>query len=297
MDVICVGHTSHSRRSAEGQWLRRFALADQIRHKRAFLALLAARFPRARLVLGGHSVGAHIALQAINPGAQAQVEAAAEADTAAAKTPAQAQAAEAEAAALLARVDRVFCLFPTVMHIGASSNGQRLLPVFRFGRQAAYLFAGAAHTLLPTSMQRALLGLGIDAGDEAPGPHGPGSAGNAKAVDTALSVLHPDVAANALYMALTEMRQIGDLDWAHARALEEKLAFFYAARGEDGWVRDEDADAVERQLTRSRVVRCADARHKHAFVLSDSSARFVADWAAGVLKRTADGESSEATKA
>jgi dienelactone hydrolase len=226
--VVTVGHASHSSRTATRT---RFDLAQQVSHKASVVAHLLSLEPGARLVLVGHSVGAYMALEV-----------------------ARTLPPDALRAAVL--------LFPTVMHIGATVNGTKLLPLFRFGRGVAWV-AAAVVALLPSFLQRRLVSaVGLPKGTDP------------MAVDATLSLLHPEVAYNALWMALHEMREIVALDEAHARRLQDKLKFYFAQ--EDGWVRPSDPATLRRVLPGAAFVEC-DEGHKHAFVLRPESVRRVAE--------------------
>jgi pimeloyl-ACP methyl ester carboxylesterase len=226
--VVTVGHASHSSRTATRT---RFDLAQQVSHKASVVAHLLSLEPGARLVLVGHSVGAYMALEV-----------------------ARSLPPDALRAAVL--------LFPTVMHIGATVNGTKLLPLFRFGRGVAWV-AAAVVALLPSFLQRRLVSaVGLPKGTDP------------MAVDATLSLLHPEVAYNALWMALHEMREIVALDEAHARRLQDKLKFYFAH--EDGWVRPSDPATLRRVLPGAVFVECNEG-HKHAFVLRPESVRRVAE--------------------
>jgi dienelactone hydrolase len=97
--VACVGHASHHALSASP---RALSLAQQVAHKEAFLlTALAAAPPGLRLVLVGHSVGAHMAV-------------------------------EAAASPRLPRgsVAGVAALFPTLLDIALTKRGRQLAPLF-----------------------------------------------------------------------------------------------------------------------------------------------------------------------
>ena len=97
--VTCVGHASHHALSASP---RALSLVQQVAHKEAYLlAALAAAPPGLRLVLVGHSVGAHMAV-------------------------------EAAASLQLPRgsVAGVAALFPTLLDIALTKRGRQLAPLF-----------------------------------------------------------------------------------------------------------------------------------------------------------------------
>lgn len=229
--VYCIGHSGHSvatvRRPAA-------TLRDQLAHKHAALRHVLARHPvDTRVVLGGHSVGAFCAMDALH--------------SASSVVPPE-------------RIAQVWLLFPTLTHIVDTPNGRKLLPIFTYYRPAAWL-ATAAICMLPRPLRVALLRLGI--------PQLP--PGESDALAAAESLLHPHVAYSALTMALHEMREIRDMAPHHAaalRAVEERVVLYFAA--EDGWVSPASAAAVSAALPRARTINCTEG-HQHAFVLHPRS--------------------------
>lgn len=124
LHVWVVGHSGHCAATATAA---RFSLAQQLAHKRAVVDAILRAQPGARLVLAGHSVGAHIALELLRT------------------LPPRA-------------VLRAVLLTPTLSHIGRAPNGVRLKPVlssalFRWGAWAGLHALGA----LPAPLQRLLL--------------------------------------------------------------------------------------------------------------------------------------------
>jgi hypothetical protein len=235
LHVVTVGHASHSAATAAAASPRGavYNLAEQVAHKAAVVtALRAALPPGTAFILAGHSVGAYMALEV------------------------------ARAALPPPALARAILLFPTLAHIGATVNGRKLMPLFRFGRGVAWVAAALA-AALPARAQRALAAA-----------HLGGRGADASSVAAVTSLLHPDVAANALWMALHEMREITALDEAHARALADRLVLYFGR--EDGWVDPGAPAACAAALPGARVIEC-DEGHKHAFVLAPaSSARLAA---------------------
>lgn len=136
--LVTLGHTAHSARSLAaappGSAARGpHALAAQIAHKRAYLRALLATTPRTRLLLGGHSVGAHVAVELLRD---------------------------------FPAVPRAVLLFPTLSNIAATPNGVRLSPLFAHGRGLARALVSAVR-LLPARARRAAVarfaGPGADA--------------------------------------------------------------------------------------------------------------------------------------
>jgi hypothetical protein len=206
-------------------------LAAQVRHKVAVARALLQRHPGVPLVLLGHSVGAYMCLEVMR--------------------------ALPEAA-----VARALLLFPTLLHIGASPNGQALMPLFRYGRWA---LAAAALALgaLPAPLQRAVARTRLP------------PAATPATLAAALTLVHPVVGVNALYLALTEMRDIGALDGALARAAGPKCIAYFGAQ--DGWNSQGDAHAVARALgPAARVIVCSEG-HPHGWPVHLKSSLAMAD--------------------
>lgn len=212
-----------------------FDLQDQIAHKNAVLAMLLQQYPMSPFVLAGHSIGAHMCVEAAH-------------------------------ALPHAHVQQVIGLFPTLMNIGDSDNGRKLMPLFRYGRQALWC---AAHLvrLWPAALQRALVSLQLPAG-VAPRAH--------HVTITASNLIHPYVGYNALHMALHEMLELRELDEARFLSLAANVRLFFAQR--DGWVRDQDRDRLMVQLLgRKHCTIAQDEGDVHGFVLHEASYKRVAE--------------------
>jgi alpha-beta hydrolase superfamily lysophospholipase len=101
--VAVVGYAGHSAGS-HGLLPAVHGLQAQVAHGIAAARALAAASPRGcRLLLAGHSIGAHVALAAARAG-------------------------------LPRAVARTVLWFPTIHHIGRSPNGVALLPLMKYGR-------------------------------------------------------------------------------------------------------------------------------------------------------------------
>jgi hypothetical protein len=225
LHTLTIGHTAHT---ADTACDTRYSLDDQLAHKRAVLAALLDAHPDARLVLAGHSVGAYMVVELLRSLPPAAVV-------------------------------RCVLLTPTLSNIGASPNGVRLTPLFRYAPPLAGLLTGVL-AALPQPVAAGVLKWAV---------------AEARADDATLRSLlplvHRAVPVNALHLAATEMADIGPLDAAHLRAHAGKLDFYYAPG--DGWVADTDAAAAQALVSGvpgARVVRC-DEGHTHAFVLSGAS--------------------------
>jgi hypothetical protein len=161
-----------------------------------------------------------------------------------------------------AAIARALLLFPTLLEIGSSPNGLSMMPLFRFGRwglAALALLVGA----LPLGLQRGLARLRLPP-DASPAT-----------VDAALTIIHPLVGANALYLAYTEMRDIRALDTALVRRLAPRCVAFFGEG--DGWNRPQDHCLVEEAFGgQGRVIFCREG-HPHGFVVHPKSSAAVAE--------------------
>jgi len=122
LSLVTLGHAGHSARTASTTY---YDLNTQIRHKAAFVLGLLERHPGSRVVLGGHSIGAHMVVEALRWLPQD-------------------------------RVLRGVLLFPTLLNIGSTPHGRRLTPVFEYLRGVAWAVM-AAVSWLPASAQLAVI--------------------------------------------------------------------------------------------------------------------------------------------
>ena len=233
LPITIVSHASHSSgcTGSAGAVPRYYDLAQQVRHKVSVAQALLQRHPQRRLILAGHSVGAHMCLEVMR----------ALPDTA---------------------VARALLLFPTVLEIGASPNGVALMPLFLYCRWA---LAAAAVALgaLPLAAQLAIARRFL-----------PPAASPATA-SAALTIIHPVVGVNALYLALSEMRTIGALDEALARRLGEKCIAYFGAG--DPWNRPGDHRLVQQAFGGQGKVLVCEEGHPHGFVVHPKSSHRVAE--------------------
>lgn len=189
-----VGHTPLPPRDG-GQGPTGYGLTIQIESAiQAFDAVRAA-FPSARVVATGHSVGAYIVTQLLK-----------------------------------ARKDEVsaaFLLFPTISHIAATPNGQRLKYIFKPVPRRIISSCGYMAKLLPDSVLAFIY-------REWP-------ASQVAVLKDFIS--SPSCIAAALEMASDEMEVIRDLDLEILEACRNKLYFYYASH--DDWVGTERDEVIK----------------------------------------------------
>eukprot|EP00158_Paraphelidium_tribonemae_P003009 Partr_v1_DN25836_c0_g1_i3_m2705 putative chromosome 2 open reading frame 43 len=220
----CDDSTLHRRRNMDYLW----NLDEQIEHKCTILTeLIRTRFSTHRVILAGHSVGAHIATQMLK------------------HLPEE----------LVVRVERVVNLFPTLDNIRNTPNGRALWPLFNpLTRTAASLTAYGMSTFLPESVNKRILG--IITGQL---PH---------EVDITINLIHPQVAANCLYLSAREMEEILDLDRDLFDRHIDKMIFYYGTV--DGWVPVERYHSmIAKYPHNSHNIHLCPEQLQHAFVLGE----------------------------
>jgi hypothetical protein len=166
---------------------------------------------------------------------------------------------------------RALLWMPTLAHIGASRNGQRLGPLLFYGRTVTGAVA-AALSACPLWLQRlaALAYL----------PRGTASASTA--VDAVLAIVSRSVAVNALYMAADELARLREPDALHCARVGARASAIFA-RG-DAWNDHAlaDAAAASALLKGARVVHAAEGT-AHGFVLHAEQSVHVAKLSAELI--------------
>jgi hypothetical protein len=152
-----------------------------------------------------------------------------------------------------ATISAVYCLFPTLSHLAATTNGLRISPALnRFAIIFVAFVAQVLSLLLPVSLLSLLVGIVA----RIPRP-------DHRAV-LASFIARPACGAAALGLAADEMQRIGELDAATLKRYGDRVSFYWAEGDTDGWVRDtsvrEIVDVLERADARgervARRVRC-----------------------------------------
>ncbi|GAA6055914.1 hypothetical protein JCM3770_002358 [Rhodotorula araucariae] len=194
-------------------------------------------------------------------------------------------------------ISTVHALFPTISRMAETPNGRRLSPLFSWWALRPVFYSTSALSYLPTTLATRLVSL-------LTGQSGAGAETTAKLVSS------PETVVAALTMAREELARVTELDTALLEQYGERLWFYWAAEGGDGWVTEEAVREIEGVLERKfgekgsrRRQRCAEGM-PHAFVLneahSNSLARKCAGWivedlaAAGTTEATEE-DSADAT--
>jgi hypothetical protein len=233
--VAVVGYAGHSAGS-HGLLPAVHGLQAQVAHGIAAARALAAASPRGcRLLLAGHSIGAHVALAAARAG-------------------------------LPRAVARTVLWFPTIHHIGRSPNGVALLPLMKYGRGVLAAAAGVL-ACLPRRARVAVARWRLPAASPS-------------TVAAALTLLHPAVPVNALWMALQEMEEVLAVEPFPG----ENVVAYYGEG--DPWNSPGDVAEVGARLPRATLLQCKEG-HPHGFVLDARSAARVAELTWGWIKDAA----------
>ncbi|BGP47435.1 hypothetical protein JCM10450v2_003287 [Rhodotorula kratochvilovae] len=172
-------------------------------------------------------------------------------------------------------ISAVHALFPTISRMAETPNGRRLSPLFSSWALRPVFYSTSALSYLPTSLATRLVSL-------LTGQSGAGAETTAKLVSS------PETVVAALTTAREELARVTDLDAALLEQYGDRVWFYWAAEGVDGWVTEEAVREIEGVLERKfgeegrrRRQRCIEGM-PHAFVLdeahSTSLARKCAGW-------------------
>ena len=133
------------------------------------------------------------------------------------------------------------------MHIGATPNGRRLMPVFTYGKGVA---GAAAWTVskFPSGVKRALARWNVGRDHQ----------------DVVADLIHRTVAQNALHMAYHEMKEIGQEDVANLQRHQGKCVFYFTPT--DEWAPPHQAERIREMYPEATVHMCEQGI-PHAFVL------------------------------
>eukprot|EP00051_Salpingoeca_urceolata_P020669 m.312823 g.312823 ORF g.312823 m.312823 type:complete len:371 (-) comp19661_c2_seq5:2097-3209(-) len=227
---VAVGHLGHSIPSGKGHKV--YSLDDNLAHKRAVVNHFLKIYPKARIAMAGHSVGAYMCVDVL------------------AHNPSK-------------RLLKIFCLMPTLHHIGSTPNGARLYPLLK-------LFRGIGSSLafllrqLPHWFRDFLINW-----------HLPFATPRSRAA--VHHIIHEKVALNSLGMGRHEMDEILHFDPDLLRRMSKKLLFCFAET--DGWLTRVHEQEILECCPDSEVVRCAEGV-RHGFVLdaADVVADLTVEW-------------------
>eukprot|EP00055_Hartaetosiga_balthica_P015817 m.96394 g.96394 ORF g.96394 m.96394 type:complete len:406 (+) comp8966_c0_seq5:136-1353(+) len=192
LKVPCVvlGHTGQSFLSKGKATFSHF---HQVEHKVKLMKLVQTRYPSAKFILVGHSIGAWIGTEMLRSLNQDDVS-------------------------------LVINLFPTVHHIGTTPNGKRLYPLLRHLRNPIAELFGILGRLLPSVVLEAMVTWHLKRGKE--------TDPSKCCVEAACSLTYPEVALQAFYMGCCELEYMRDIDHLHYQNHEEKLVWYYGENDE-----------------------------------------------------------------
>jgi pimeloyl-ACP methyl ester carboxylesterase len=161
------------------------------------------------------------------------------------------------------RLLKTLLLFPTVRNIASSSNGIMLTPVFRYMREAVwflvYLIFCIPHVVLRFIFQ--FYTRYIENVDS-------------RMPDAVMSIIHPDVAVNIVWMAHHEMSEIRGANDAYMQSVQDKLVFYFGEN--DSWVNNRDITDIRAICDRADIYNCTEG-HMHAFAIDVQSSKRIAE--------------------
>lgn len=259
--VHAIGHLGHTpdMSASERRGFNPAAqatLEDQVADKVAYVEELAETYrfgqdDAPKLVLLGHSIGAWISMQV-------RRDSASPSSHILTYHPPRAQVMK-ERPSL---VSSVHALFPTISHMAKTKNGRSLSPLFSSWSLRPVFYSTSFLSYLPTGLTSRIVSL-------LTGQSGAGAQTTTELVSSPESVLA------ALVMARHELGTVTDLDTEVLEQYGDRLWFYWAAEGNDGWVTEEAVEEIEACLEsrwgedgRKRRARCQE-EIPHAFVLND----------------------------
>jgi len=234
LEAYCLGHTGHT---ATDNVFTSFSFIEQTEHK--IFLLRKQIFPKlfdnyynknnnTKIVLCGHSIGGWICIDIMR------------------------QLHEMENEFIKASL----CLFPTVMHIGASPNGQKLGPLIgnKWIRESSAI---VLNCLRNTCFQKCLINFVhyMQQNDDKM------SMDYEDATIVVKQLFHPYVVRNAMYMGDTEMRLMKGLDAKTIKKHVKKIFFYYGPK--DGWTQpiSKHLQSVRKAVVNSKYSDDVDVNH------------------------------------
>ncbi|ORY78849.1 hypothetical protein BCR35DRAFT_291724 [Leucosporidium creatinivorum] len=167
-------------------------------------------------------------------------------------------------------------LFPTISHMALTPNGRVLWPLFSSFVSLPVGIATGALSYLPTRPLTKLVSLLA------------AQSGHPAEVTTSL-VSSPATVRAALSMAAEEMKEVTTLDEGLLKEFGERMWWYWARDGLDGWVAESSVVEIEGVLdeaghSKEQRERC-DEGMKHAFCLREDHAGSLAKKVAGWVER------------
>ncbi|GAA6058868.1 hypothetical protein JCM10212_002812 [Sporobolomyces blumeae] len=181
-------------------------------------------------------------------------------------------------------VSSAHLLFPTISSMSSTPNGRRLSPLFSSWSLRPLFLSTSFLSYLPKSLTSSMVSL-------LTGQSGPGSAVTNRLVNS------PQTVVAAITMAQKEMVIVTQLDRDVLERHGDKLWWYWAEEGNDGWVLEESIREIEEVLgdadeRKKRRERCREGM-PHAFVLNEDHTTSLASKCAGWIVE--DLESAQST--
>ena len=232
MECRVAGHCGHDSNGALNNGAV-FGLTQQVAHHLDYVQQRLGQCSELRLVLCGHSVGACIALRLLEALASSAQE---------------------------SRIARVLLLFPTIMEIAETPNGQKQWYSVQCRRLFA-CFAGCVSCCIPRCVRHCCIKCADDSIPQE----------DIELVDGFLSY---NAVNNAIFMYETEAALIKGLDTITVAAFAHKMLIYFGAT--DEWAPLSHRDAIFAAVPKARVTTDAfGAPHAFGFKFADKIASVV----------------------
>ncbi|KAH9824929.1 hypothetical protein DFH28DRAFT_10765 [Melampsora americana] len=229
--IICVGHLGHSlnQSNSDLRFLKNFnlmseqdgypTLQDQIEYHQDFVERLEGLvdLEKTKVVLIGHSVGAHIAAKVLEKHPKI--------------------------------VHHIYGLFPTLSEIGSTGNGRSMSPMFwPISLPIIHCLQLFLSLIIPRGILMVLLTLVSTVGK----PKSDRRISSSDHLNLASQfVLNTNTVASALIMARWEMKEILELDQSFFQRYHQRISLFWTEKDQDLWVNEEEIVKLQTLLDSS----------------------------------------------
>ncbi|EGF99132.1 Hypothetical protein MELLADRAFT_112941 [Melampsora larici-populina 98AG31] len=229
--IVCVGHLGHSlnQSNSDLRYLKNFNLfseqdgyanlKDQIRYHQDFVERIGGLvdLEKTKVVLIGHSVGAHIAAKVLEKHPKI--------------------------------VHHLYGLFPTLSQIGSTGNGKSMSPMFwPISLPILHCVQLLLSLILPRGILLSLVNLITLIGK----PKSERIALSINNLNTATQlVINSNTVAAALIMARWEMKEILEIDERFIKTYRQKISLYWTEEGKDLWVNEEEIVKLQNLLDSS----------------------------------------------
>lgn len=226
--IICVGHVGHSLTisNSDLRYFKNFNvvaeqdgyanLQDQIQYHQDFVERIGGLvdLEKTKVVLIGHSVGAHIAAKVLEKHPKI--------------------------------VHHMYGLFPTLSEIGNTGNGKSMAPMFwPISLPIIHCLQLFLSLILPRGLLLCLVSFITTIGK----PRSNRTVLSTDNLNKATQlVINANTTAAALIMARWEMKEILEIDERFMKTYRQRISLFWTEEGQDLWVNEEEVDKLKRLL-------------------------------------------------